>query len=141
VAKLRPVSEVPEDAQERLLAELRGRLSTIAPITVTVGPALVGRSNVRLAVHPEKPVDALAAAVFEAAETALNRTFRVPTAPAHMTIAYGTRTDPDIDLFVVNNVRDGRAAWTIATIAVVNQEQIPAEGAYRWTVRSVIPLG
>jgi 2'-5' RNA ligase len=141
VAKLRPVAEVHDDVVADLIAGLGTRLREIDPIDVVVGPALVGRSNVRLAVYPEAPVDHLIASVVKTASTVLGYPVKQAAAPPHLTLAYGIRDDQDADLCVVNDIRGGRAPWTIDRIAVVDQTQNASTGTYTWTLRSIVPLG
>lgn len=138
--------EVDPMRLERAIAELREmivdpRFMRFCP-EVQTGPALVGRSNIRLDVYPARELQSMrhwCGAVFSsrlgAPELGSSRKWR-----PHVTIAYGNENTAECDPHVVNDIDGERAYWEIPEVHVVWEYQ-DRERGYWWEPITAIKIG
>lgn len=134
VAKLRPALEVDQARRAELVTALQARCATVPPIHAIIGPGQVGRSHVRLAVHPEPEFRALMTAVADTAAAVLGHAIPAPPGLPHLTVAYGVRDDPTADPHIVNDV-PGRAECLFREVVLVDQIQDHTAGRCHWTTQ------
>jgi 2'-5' RNA ligase len=117
--------EVPKSAVEEMIASARERLSTVAPIPVTIGRVGYHPQAVALIVEPRGALDPVLDAVREATEAAgcQGHTDADPWLP-HISVAYSHADGPAAPIINALGLQLPKAEITIKSISLVSQTQV-----------------
>jgi len=124
--------------RDDLAAALRAELATVPAGTLSAGPALAGDSGVVLDVDGDLPGQ-LWTAIASAVRTAISTTLGAAAVatrpgPPHVSIAYaiGETDSGRLQSRLRREARPARAPLTVAAVELVDVEQDPDAGTYRW---------
>ncbi len=142
IAQIRmPAADLDTATRAELVSALRTRLGGLAPIRLTVGPALVGDTSLVLDVTPDRGVTELAAVTAEVIDTVLGR----GTADIgqherpHITLAYGAGDGDSGPLQSrLRRATGARTELLVDGLDLVDVAQTPPD--YRWTTLATLPL-
>jgi 2'-5' RNA ligase len=117
--------EVPKSAAEEMITSVRERLSTVAPIPVTIGRVGYHPQAVALIVEPRGALDRVLDAVREATDAAgcQGHTDTDPWLP-HISVAYSHADGPAAPIINALGLQLPKAEITIKSISLVSQTQV-----------------
>jgi 2'-5' RNA ligase len=135
--------EVTDDDLAAIIEKAGTRLATVEPVTVQLGPAVVGDEAVALPAQPDSDVRAIRAAV-RAGIADVWGADRVPEEAdryrPHASVAYlgeEGRAAPYVD--AVAHVRDGSARTPIRAVSLIRLNR--DRQMYEWDTLATVPLG
>jgi len=137
------VDEVGAGNTERIVAAVRRRCAKLAPLTLTLGPAVLQEEGVWLRVRPSEPVRRVRAAV-RAGIAEVWGVAGVPEAAGdytpHLSLAYSDTDGPD-EPYAAALAEAGQRSATVEIGAVQAISLGRDTHLYQWATVATVPLG
>jgi 2'-5' RNA ligase len=133
---------LPDAVLEAMIGQARERLAPAGPVAATLGPVLYRPEAIALEVGPDGALDAVRAAILDAARAAglgdaVTAAAAQPWVP-HVTVAYSTADQPDEPIIAALGRELPAGQITIDSISLVAQHGPEREWA--WQPLAAIPL-
>jgi len=137
------VDEVGAGDAERIVAAVRCRCAALAPVTLTLGPAVLQAEGVWLRVAPSPAVQRVRAAV-RAGIAEVWGAARVPEAAGgftpHVSLAYSHSNGPD-DPYAAALAELAPRSATVELVAIQDISLVRDTHLYQWATVATVPLG